>query len=302
MKKGQTVGVHPASSTPRYPPSQIVAAVDGSPCSHHAVAWAAAEAGLHHCRLHIVTSMAIPGSPALPPSRLGRQWLRDRGHTIAHRAYRIARTAPHAHPSTSIHLEVTFAPVVPALIERSAQARMLVVGHHGAHHRIQCRAPGSVSAAVLHGAHCPVAVVPAGATLAAPGSPRPVAVGIDHSGNSAPAVHIAFDEAARRNVDLLAIHAYDGTVLIPHHRDQQASRALLAQALAGFGERYPDVRVQTVLDTGSPASSLLEQSAAAQLMVVGSHGRSELGTLIFGSTSAAVLQSGKLPILVVKPR
>ncbi|MFI1465577.1 universal stress protein [Nocardia carnea] len=294
--------VHPASSTPRYPPAQIVAAVDGSPCSHRAVAWAAAEAGLHHCRLHIVTSMAIPGSPALPPSHLGRQWLRDRGHTIAHRAYRIARTAPHARPSTTIHLEVTFDPVIPVLIERSAQARILVVGHHGTHHRIQCRNPGSVSTAVLHRAHCPVAVVPAGATVAAPGSTRPVTVGIDHSGNSAPAVHTAFDEAARRDVDLLAVHADDGTTLPPHAPGRQAATAVLAQALAGFGERYPDVRVQTVLDTGPPTSSLLEQSAAAQLLVVGSHGRSELGTLVFGSTSAAVLQSGRLPILVVRPR
>ena len=294
--------VHPASNTPRYPPAQIVAAVDGSPCSHRAVAWAAAEAGLHHCRLHIVTSMAIPGSPALPPSRLGRQWLRDRGHTIAQRAYRIARTAPYAHRSTSIHLEVTFDPVVPALIERSVQARMLVVGHHGTHHRIQCRSPGSVSTAVLHRAQCPVALLPVGTTLAAPGSTRPVAVGIDYSGNSAPAVHIAFDEAARRHVDLLAVHAADGTTLSPHTPGRQASAAVLAQALAGFGERYPDVRVQTVLDTGSPASSLLEQSAAAQLLVVGSHGRSELGTLVFGSTSAAVLRSGQLPILVVRTR
>ncbi|MEV2225815.1 universal stress protein [Nocardia vinacea] len=38
----------------------ILVAVDGSASSYQAAAWAAVEAVLHHRRLHILTSMAIP--------------------------------------------------------------------------------------------------------------------------------------------------------------------------------------------------------------------------------------------------
>ena len=59
----------------------------------------------------------------------------------------------------------------------------------------------------------------------------------------------------------------------------------LAQRLAGWSERYPDV---------------LKESAVAQLLVVGSHGRGGFAGLVLGSVSSAVAQSARVPVIVAR--
>jgi nucleotide-binding universal stress UspA family protein len=46
----------------------------------------------------------------------------------------------------------------------------------------------------------------------------------------------------------------------------------LAERLAGWHERYPDVGIRRKIEVGEPARPLLEASKLAQLIVVGSHG------------------------------
>ncbi|WP_336085000.1 universal stress protein [Nocardia sp. SSK8] len=277
---------------PHCPRPVIVVAVDGSPSSHRAVTWAAAEAGLHHCELHIVTSMAIrtDSGYVTPPSDFGRRWLYERGRVITHEAHLVAQAVDR---SLVTSVEVTFAPVSPAVIARSTRARMVVVGRRGPG-GIRLGGLGSVSAPVVRGAHCPVGVV--GAEVALDGLPRagPVVVGVDGGGNSVAAVRAAFDEAARRQVDLVAVHACGD--------DARRAAAVLAENIAGFGGRYPEVRVRRVVDADSAAHSLLAESARAQLLVIGSHGRGPLAGLVFGSTSKALLRAARLPVLVARPR
>lgn len=52
-----------------------------------------------------------------------------------------------------------------------------------------------------------------------------------------------------------------------------------------------------------PAGAILEAAARqrADLIVVGSHGRSALGQLMLGSVSTAVLARSEVPVLVVRP-
>ncbi|WP_280241120.1 universal stress protein [Nocardia abscessus] len=289
------------------PNSSILAAVDGSPSSYQAVAWAAAEAALHHCALHIITSMAVPTGfgPGISMGEADLEWMRRDGERILTEAARVARTAtPGDEPA--ITTEVSFELVIPLLIELSAQVRMLVVGSRGLG-AFQRGLLGSVSTATTHHAHCPVAVIHGISAIDAVSARQPVLVGVDGTANSVPAVELAFEEASRRKVDLVALHAWSDTsgLDVPvrgWNGARESAEAVLAENLAGWSERYPDVAVLRIVTADRPARSLLEESANTQLVVVGTHGRGGFASAVLGSTSKALLHSIDVPMIVVRSR
>ncbi|WP_063018469.1 universal stress protein [Nocardia niwae] len=289
------------------PDSAILAAVDGSASSYQAVAWAAAEAALHHRALHIVTSMAIrTGSgPGISLGEADLEWLRGDGERILAEATRMARTAaPGA--ETSITTEVTFELIIPTLLERSSHAWMLVVGSRGLG-AFQRGLLGSVSTATTHHARCPVAVIHGISAIDAVSAQLPVLVGVDGTDNSVAAVEVAFDEASRRKVDVVALHAWSDTsgLDVPVRGwdgARESAEAVLAESLAGWADRYPDVAVRRVVTADRPGRSLLDESSNAQLVVVGSHGRGGFSSMLLGSTSNTLLHSVDVPLIVVRAR
>ncbi|MEU0506095.1 universal stress protein [Nocardia sp. NPDC005998] len=283
---------------------QIIAAVDGSASSYEAVAWAAVDAALHRCPLRILTSVAVPDfGPDRTLSEADVEWLRRDGERILVEAASLAR---HAAPGAELELatEVIFASIIPTLILRSAQARMLVVGSRGvgAFHRGLL---GSVSTAVAHHAHCPVAVIHGDSAIDPESASKPILVGVDGSGNSVPAIELAFEEASRRKVGLTALHTWSdaSSVDLPHsgwEAARESEQALLAENLAGYRDRYPEVPVQRVLKLDRPVRALLDESANAQLVVVGSRGRGGFASMVLGSTSNALLHTVECPMIVVR--
>jgi nucleotide-binding universal stress UspA family protein len=123
----------------------------------------------------------------------------------------------------------------------------------------------------------------------------PVAVGIDGPPASALATAMAFDEAARRGVDLIAVHVWGDYTddLVNGTWDSLGDWAdeALRERLAGWTERYPDVTVYRVVEQNRPARSLLERAKKAQLLVVGRHGRGGCAGLVLGSVSSAIDRS-----------
>ncbi|WP_327117460.1 universal stress protein [Nocardia sp. NBC_01730] len=293
-------------SEPFSPP--IVVAVDGSATACHAVAWAAVDAGLHCCRLHIVTSVSIPTGygPGVALTDADTEWLCKDGERVLTEANGVARVAAYGE-ALDITTELVFDPIIPYLITRSRQARMVVVGSRGLG-AIRRGLLGSVSTAVTRHAHCPVTVVHSTSATDALSSVKPVLVGVDGTENSVPAVEVAFEEASRRKVSIMALHAWSdqtsgldvgisGWDVIHDTED-----AVLAESLAGYTERYPDVSVTRVLLRDRPVRCLLDESERAQLVVVGSHGRGGFAGILLGSTSNALLQSVECPIIVVRQR
>ena len=74
----------------------------------------------------------------------------------------------------------------------------------------------------------------------------------------------------------------------------------LAERLAGWHERYPDVGIRRRIEIGDPAHWLIEASERAQLLVVGSHGCSRIRGTLLGSVGAAVVNRAKIPVIVAR--
>jgi nucleotide-binding universal stress UspA family protein len=283
----------------------IVTATDGSAGSYQAVAWAAADAALHGCPLEVIASMAFEGpyGPAPYVTAEVVEQLQHSGEEIVAEAARIAAAVTGSSP-VEVRREVTFNPIIGVLIERSRTARALVVGSRG-RGAVQRALLGSVSWAMIHHAHCPVVVVSVAAGNDPVSMREPVLVGVDGSQSNAPAVAIAFEEAALRGVGLTALRCWsdssDGELLAgawEQARDKEL--ALLEEDLAVHRERWPDVPVRSLVRRDRPAHALLAESDNAQLVVVGGRGRGGFAEMSLGSTSRALVQSVECPILVAR--
>ncbi|MFE3098847.1 universal stress protein [Nocardia tengchongensis] len=285
----------------------VVVGVDGSPTSYQAVAWAAAEAAARGWPLHIVVAFGVQPSrePWTARGVAEHAAVRDEARRVLAEAARIAhRVAPE--DTISLTAEAVDELVLPTLIERSARARMMVVGNRG-RGAIRRALLGSVSAGLARRSHCPVAIVHGESDIGRTAADRPVVVGVDGSENSLSAVRMAFEEASQRKAPLIAVHAWSDTSgfdleVVGWEAIRQSEDVLLAENLAGFAEEFPDVSVERHVRCDTPVRTLLDFADGAQLLVVGSHGRGGFDAMVLGSVSAALLHAAACPVLVVRPQ
>jgi nucleotide-binding universal stress UspA family protein len=200
-----------------------------------------------------------------------------------------------------VNLEVRFGTPVAELTELSDAATMLVLGsrYRGS---IGGRRLGSVSAAVSCRAKCPIAVVHRHDEML---SSKPVLVGIDGSPASEKATAIAFDEASRRGVGLIAVHAWSdvevAALLGTDWQDyREKAEEVLAERLAGWQEHYPDVKIEQEVCCDAPAHALQAEASRAGLVVVGSRGRGAAATLLLGSVATAVAEGVDVPVIIAR--
>jgi nucleotide-binding universal stress UspA family protein len=134
-----------------------------------------------------------------------------------------------------------------------------------------------------------------------------IVVGIDGSAGSEHALVWAVDEARRRRADLLLVHGW--TYAIGGHPATSRTLALLAEAaqaltdlaLAEARSLAPDLHVEASVVPRSPVHALVEASAGTDLLVVGSHGRGELGAAVLGSVADACARHAPVPVAVIRP-
>jgi nucleotide-binding universal stress UspA family protein len=288
------------------PASEIVVAVDGSDPSRAAVLWATRESMLRGIPLKLVHIVAAPSvTRSLMPVPVAAEQLRDtRAREIVEDAANLVRnTAQAAGVSAAMAgTEIYYSSAIPTLIELSERATMVVIGSRG-HGALRRGLLGSVSTGLVSGAHCPVAVIHEGV---APAATAPVVVGIDGSPSSDVATRIAFEEAAIRGVELIAVHAWSDVDMVDvvdvagvdWDTVTQGKVKFLDKRLSGWCERYPDISVRRVVVRNQPAIHLAEEAEKAQLLVVGSRGRGGFAGLLLGSVSSMLAHYVRIPLIV----
>ncbi|MDQ2625816.1 MAG: universal stress protein [Actinomycetota bacterium] len=284
----------------------ILVGVDGSPSSNTAVEWAARAAALHNVPLTLVNVLAPPVVMTFPETPMPpgyTEWQQEQGERHLREAVAIAEA-----PGETLRIDarIVVGSTVPMLVDATRDAAMLVVGSRG-HGLLRRSLLGSVSSSLVRHAHCPVVVIHEPHPDSDPHpDTAPVVVGIDGSPVSEAATELAFAEASLRRVELVAVYAWHDSGMLDFPGIDLAAMAsdgelALAERLAGWRERYPDVTVRRVVVCDRPADQLIEQSKQAQLVVVGSHGRGGFTGMLLGSVSQAVVQSAHAPVLVVRP-
>lgn len=282
-----------------------VVGVDGSSTALDAVRWAALDAALHHSDLQLLSSTLPPADAVLPSSYL--EALREHCESALTEAEAMARRTVSSDLNISTMVE-TRAPI-PALLELSTSARMVVVGSRGAG-AISRTVLGSVSSALASHTRAPLTVVRGWAAAGDDASQRSIVVGTDGSSASRPALEVAFDQAASRGVGLTAVHAWSdadfalvhaiqGVDLFGWATKRGEAEGVLEKSIGDLRLKYPNVKVRRVVVRDRPVHALLDHAQASQLVVVGSHGRGGFTGMMLGSTSRKVLHSAQCPVMVV---
>jgi nucleotide-binding universal stress UspA family protein len=143
-----------------------------------------------------------------------------------------------------------------------------------------------------------------------------VVVGIDGSHHADHALDWAALHAASEARPLVLLHSVVGTANAsmwlaqagidpsPYLSDADAGgRAVLGVAAKRAAKRAPSGRAPIlVLTRTDPRSALIEVSAQAAMVVIGSRGRGPVSSLLLGSVSAAVAGIARCPVVVVRPQ
>ncbi|MGD9516132.1 MULTISPECIES: universal stress protein [Mycolicibacterium] len=286
----------------------IVVGVDGSPESSAALRWAGGEALLFREPVTLIYAVAptVVSWPMAPLQDTVVECERQNAEeALQYARNAVASVAESCGQDIDIRTEVRYGPPVQVLVDASRQARMVVVGNRG-RGALGRLALGSVSDGLIHHAHGAVTVVHTRRGHL-PDPAASVLLGVDGSPASEDATALAFEEAERRGVDLVAVHVWGDVGGLPLQGDEwrghrQQAEEVLAERLAGWQERHPDVRVSRHVEFDDPAHHLVDRARTAQLVVLGSHGRGGFAGMLLGSVSSTVARSVDVPVTVARPR
>jgi nucleotide-binding universal stress UspA family protein len=283
----------------------VIVGFDGSASARVAVRYAANEALLRGCDLHLFHAFGWQ----LIYQPFGAEYdPHERGPRVAmlNLLEQTARDVERDDPRLRVQTRLVDGSPGGVLVAASRDAELLVVGHRGLGGFTGLLA-GSVGIQAAGHAHCPVVVVrgEVGSTEA------PVVLGVDGSAGARAAAEAAFAQAQRRRAELLVVHHQS-----PHTSRAQAEAVAaghdsrlstvdeFAVSVRGVPERYADVKWRGEVVHGDSAPTALMAAASgtgAGLLVVGSRGVGGFRAMVMGSTSRTLIEHAPCPVMVVPP-
>jgi nucleotide-binding universal stress UspA family protein len=213
----------------------------------------------------------------------------------------------HSGVSETIRLSVGAGSVSEGLhrLAEDQDAALVAVGvtHHGKLGRV---VPGSVGEHLLHGAPCPIAVVPADQGDA---PVRTVAVAYDQRPESTAALAYAEDLARRLGARLLVIAVHEPLIAyaapgVPYYSGEMDDdlRQRLQQRVDGLVQDLgDDLDAAGRVHTGPAADTILRtcEQEDVDLLVMGSRGYGPVRSVLLGSVARALVDRAPCPVIVI---
>ena len=295
--------------------NEVVVGVDGSDGARTALAWGLQEARLRGGAVRPVTVWPEDGPPHVHDAGIGQPSVADFERDVRSRMDTEATEVAAATgcEAVPVHPEVRYGQPAQQLIDTAGDDGLLVVGSRG-RGGLRGAVLGSVSQQCALYAGGPVVVVREddsthGAVLWQQPASR-VVVGVDGSAGSAAALRFAEAEARLRGGELHVVHAWMDTVSgyggSPWARPvttlrEQADDTLRESMQDAWRNGSPGVQVRAETVEGVDWDVLTQVAEAADLLVVGSRGRTGWSNLLLGSVSLRCITYAPCPVAVVRP-
>jgi nucleotide-binding universal stress UspA family protein len=138
---------------------------------------------------------------------------------------------------------------------------------------------------------------------------KKIVVGVDGSMPSQAALEFAAEEAALRGARLEVVSAWDipqAAIVVaganPGMIDsfREGARTIAERAATRARELHPTIVCKAKAIEGHPASVLLEEARAADLIVVGNRGSGGFARMLLGSVSDEVVHHSSRSVVVVR--
>jgi nucleotide-binding universal stress UspA family protein len=300
---------------------RVLCPVDFSECSRHALThavaigkWYESAVTMFYACAPVPISAYATVAPMMPSSLVGGENLND----VRKAMEDLATTLETA--NLPLEIAIGEGQAAKAIVARAADDKsdLIVMGTHGrsGFERLML---GSVTERVLRRAGCPVLTVPPRAGDYTPGAPvvfKRIVCAVDFSACSLRALDYAISVAKEANATLTVVHVIEPLPEMPYPGQEamlpfnivqdyikaaeEQGKELLAKAIPADTRTY--CRVETVQRLGKPYREILSlaETEAADLIVIGVHGRTAADLLFFGSTTQHVVREAACPVLTIR--
>jgi nucleotide-binding universal stress UspA family protein len=294
---------------------KLLVAVDGSEASSAALDFALHRAKKHDADVAIayafdrggIAAQACGPYGSIDPYPLVRAIEEEAGAVLASASDRASREGVRA---TTLILE---GPPTRVILERAqaCSADAIVVGTHG-RSGVSRLAYGSVAEAILRVCDVPVFVVRQAAIVTS--NLATILIACDGSEASVEAGHRALELARVEGAEVVFCTVVDPNVVrwsrAEYGYDPDQFMTTVTREAVQLLEHTLDeaassgVPVRSLLRYGDACEELLESArdVAADLIVLGTHGRRGFGRLFLGSVAESVLRRSTVPICTVRPQ
>ena len=208
-------------------------------------------------------------------------------------------------PGVKAHSVVGSAAREVVKVAQAVKADVIVVGSHGKH-GVDLML-GSTANAIVHHAACDVLTVRIDRedTPACLGKYKKIVLATDLNEDNRPVILAAVNKAKEQGAEFFVINVVPETasmasVYVPNVELELQKNA--EKVMEGLAKEFGIAKDHTVVKIGAPRYDILEYAnqVQADLIVLGSHGRKALASLVLGSTANAVLHGAKTDVLVVR--
>lgn len=280
----------------------VVVGHDGTDASHGALHFAVTEARRDGVPLRIVHAMPLPASAFLDSPVLVEELDAERERIESE----LRAVATRAAGDVEVQVVTCHGTPASVLLATAEDARILVIGRER-RTGLQRLIGGATAEAVAAHAASPVVVVPENWRSDRPARRR-IVVALKEPAHSNELLDVAFRRAEQSGAALRVVHAWDPAhdALDAHLPDSWTPRALLVDraeaAITGllqpWRRAYPSVPVGVEVHPVDPRADLLEETSAADLVLMLRGTAPVLGPHLGGVLRTA-LHASDCPVLVV---